>query len=389
MSLPGAGRLGDVAQVPSDSHGCPHCPHPGVGPAIVGSANVNVNGMAALRVGDAGVHSACCSSNTWVAVQGAPTVFVNGRAAFRMGDATAHCGGNGRLVAGSGNVIIGSAGGAGILGALGGLGGMLSLASSVGGVVAGALGLPANVVGLIANADKIIDVISDFRHGWKAGLASLIGAAAELGLSFGLGKLVGLLDHALSGLGTLLKEVLWIFGRYIPGLKDVLRNVHAYLQLLANFLLNVIGALPGEGACHPRQKTWRPSERTRKELTFNQAANDIWAALWASRMANPNKPTELITWDVSRLAGRLLRAFRPVFVEHPTDLRALSIEDLLAHSTLTPAPPNGEANPATLQGYYEAVVSYGAALSVPNPVASLDIEEQYARGRIPDRKSVV
>lgn len=106
--MPPAGRLGDKAQVPADSHGCPGCPHPAIGPAIDGSGNVNINGQPALRVGDKGVHAACCGPNTWEAVQGAPGVFINGRAAHRMGDPNQHCGGAGKLVEGSSNVLIGN-----------------------------------------------------------------------------------------------------------------------------------------------------------------------------------------------------------------------------------------------------------------------------------------
>lgn len=107
------GRLGDKAQCPSDSHGCNSCAHPVVGPAVAGSGDVYVNGKAALRIDDPGVHSACCGPNTWNATQGAPGVFFNNKKAHRLGDATKHCGGNGKLIEGSGNVFVGnfSAGG--------------------------------------------------------------------------------------------------------------------------------------------------------------------------------------------------------------------------------------------------------------------------------------
>lgn len=107
--MPGAGRLGDKAHVQEDSHGCPGCPHPGVGPAISGSANVFINGMPALRVDDVGIHAVCCGSNTWSAQQGSATVFINGKAAFRRDDPTRHCGGTGKLIEGSGNVNVGGA----------------------------------------------------------------------------------------------------------------------------------------------------------------------------------------------------------------------------------------------------------------------------------------
>jgi uncharacterized Zn-binding protein involved in type VI secretion len=111
--VPGQGRLGDKAQVPLDAHGCPACPHPGVGPAIGGSFDVRVNGRPALRVGDPGMHTACCGANRWSATAGSATVFINGKSAHRMGDETRHCGGRGQLIEGSPNVMVGEATSAG------------------------------------------------------------------------------------------------------------------------------------------------------------------------------------------------------------------------------------------------------------------------------------
>jgi uncharacterized Zn-binding protein involved in type VI secretion len=105
--MPPQGRLGDKSMVPADSHGCLACPHPAVGPAVAGSPNVFVNKRPALRVGDPGIHAACCGPNTWTAQQGSGTVFINGKAAHRLGDADKHCGGMGKLIEGSGNVIVG------------------------------------------------------------------------------------------------------------------------------------------------------------------------------------------------------------------------------------------------------------------------------------------
>src|SRR5690349_7640804 len=105
--MPGQGRLGDKSNVPADAHGCPACPHPAVGPAIVGSPDVNVNKLPALRVDDKGIHAACCNTNTWTAAKGSGTVFINGKAAHRMGDQDTHCGGSGQLIEGSTNVIVG------------------------------------------------------------------------------------------------------------------------------------------------------------------------------------------------------------------------------------------------------------------------------------------
>lgn len=105
--MPAAARLGDRSNCPSDSHGNECCPHNVTGPATEGSPNVFINGKPALRVGDSGVHSQCCGSNTWKCTQGSSRVFINGKPAVRLGDQTQHCGGVGKIIDGSDNVFIG------------------------------------------------------------------------------------------------------------------------------------------------------------------------------------------------------------------------------------------------------------------------------------------
>jgi uncharacterized Zn-binding protein involved in type VI secretion len=105
--MPPQGRLGDKSQVPSDSHGCVACPHTCIGPATAGSPDVLTNNRPSLRINDPGVHSSCCGANSWIAVTGSSTVFINGLAAHRMNDSDQHCGGMGRLIEGSDNVIVG------------------------------------------------------------------------------------------------------------------------------------------------------------------------------------------------------------------------------------------------------------------------------------------
>ena len=100
-------RLGDKSNVPADAHGCPACPHPAIGPAIEGSPDVNVNSRPAVRVGDHGIHAACCGPNMWEAQTGSMTVFINGKQAHRLGDMDRHCGGIGQMIEGSPNVIVG------------------------------------------------------------------------------------------------------------------------------------------------------------------------------------------------------------------------------------------------------------------------------------------
>jgi len=141
--MPQQGRLGDKSMVPADSHGCPGCPHPCIGPAVAGSPDVFVNSKPALRVGDPGVHAACCGPNTWKAKAGAPHVFINDKKAHRLGDADTHCGGTGKLIEGSPNVIVGNGGG-------GGGGGGSSLAKA-------ALTSPAAQAAMGKLAKKVVD----------------------------------------------------------------------------------------------------------------------------------------------------------------------------------------------------------------------------------------
>jgi len=108
MSLNPQGRLGDKSLAPIDVHGKSCCPHIAVsGPAIEGSPDVFVNGLSALRVGDKGVHFVCCGTNDWKAMEGSDAVFINGKPACRLGDKTKHCGGDGTLIAGSQDVLVG------------------------------------------------------------------------------------------------------------------------------------------------------------------------------------------------------------------------------------------------------------------------------------------
>jgi uncharacterized Zn-binding protein involved in type VI secretion len=104
--MPAAARLGDKAQVDQDAHGCPACPHPGVGPIVAASTNVLVNDRGAARQDDIGIHAACCGPNTFKVAKGSPTVYVNGKPFARMNDKTQHCGGSGPIIEGSPDVFI-------------------------------------------------------------------------------------------------------------------------------------------------------------------------------------------------------------------------------------------------------------------------------------------
>ena len=105
--MPKVSRVNDKAMCPSDSHGKKCCSHGVIGPAVDGSPDVFVNNQPVLRLGDPGTHSSCCGPNTWKCAEGSSTVLVNNRPIVRMGDATSHCGGTGKMVEGSPNVIVG------------------------------------------------------------------------------------------------------------------------------------------------------------------------------------------------------------------------------------------------------------------------------------------
>ena len=104
--MPEQGRLGDKSEG-IDAHGCPCCPHQVKGPAVTGAPTVLVNNKPALRISDTGVHTACCGPNMWMAVTGSSTVMIEFLPAHRKSDIDQHCGGVGKLIEGSPNVIVG------------------------------------------------------------------------------------------------------------------------------------------------------------------------------------------------------------------------------------------------------------------------------------------
>ena len=109
--MPAAARLGDKAQIQADAHGCPACPHPGVGPIVVGSHNVFTNDKPQAGQDDLGIHAACCNANNFQIAKGSGSVYVNNRPLARMQDQTKHCGGSGKIIEGSPNVFVDDNGG--------------------------------------------------------------------------------------------------------------------------------------------------------------------------------------------------------------------------------------------------------------------------------------
>lgn len=201
------GRLGDKANISADAHGCPGCPHPGTGPAIQGSANVFVNGRPALRVDDVGIHAVCCGSNMWQAQSGSSTVFINGKAAFRQNDPTRHCGGQGKLIEGSSDVLVGDSSGGGGSGGGGGDGGGQAGASDAGST--GTKGADTSGSGAANEAAKPTPVVVAAR--WseskahfgdtvklRATCGEMLGAAATFTITDNDGKSLATL-HATCG----------------------------------------------------------------------------------------------------------------------------------------------------------------------------------------------
>ena len=105
--MPEQARVSDIARCPSCSHGCLTCAHDVSGPCTGGSDDVYVNGLPAARETDPGVHESCCDANTWVATGASKTVIINGLGAHRVDDETTHCGGVGKMLTGSPDVIVG------------------------------------------------------------------------------------------------------------------------------------------------------------------------------------------------------------------------------------------------------------------------------------------
>ena len=93
-------RLGDNAHCPADAHGCPACPHPVTGPITTGSSTILIGNLPAARVGDKGIHMACCNGNTYEITSGDPTVLIDGIPAAMRGkkSTTRHCGGDGWIL---------------------------------------------------------------------------------------------------------------------------------------------------------------------------------------------------------------------------------------------------------------------------------------------------
>jgi uncharacterized Zn-binding protein involved in type VI secretion len=79
-----------------------------MGPIMLGSTDVFINGLPAARVSDIGISTPCCGPNTFEIKMGSTTVYINGKQAARKDDMTMHCGSfPGKIKMGSPDVNIG------------------------------------------------------------------------------------------------------------------------------------------------------------------------------------------------------------------------------------------------------------------------------------------
>ncbi|HEX2570563.1 MAG TPA: PAAR domain-containing protein [Polyangia bacterium] len=189
-----------MAMVPLDVHGCPSCPHQAMGPAVSGSPNVFINGRPALRVGDSGLHAACCQNNSFITQTGSQTVLINGQYAHRMGDITTHCGGIGCLITGSFDVIVGGPMAIGGLQALG-----IQVLETIAGQLldlADALALPAIV------ASRVMTIAKDLARALVRTLRPLGNAAEVAARSATLLRIHKLLDQIMEAAGRLTRAAL-------------------------------------------------------------------------------------------------------------------------------------------------------------------------------------
>jgi uncharacterized Zn-binding protein involved in type VI secretion len=89
------------------SPGVPQCDAPSIQSTLEGSSNVFINGIGAVRIGDAmktHTHGCGCVNHSPTLSTSSSTVFVNGKGLGRLGDAYD---GNHRISSGSSNVLAG------------------------------------------------------------------------------------------------------------------------------------------------------------------------------------------------------------------------------------------------------------------------------------------
>lgn len=300
-----AGRVGDQSYVPHDAHSCKKCPHAASGPATSGSSNVFFNDRPALRVGDAGQHSACCGAHGWKATAGAPGVYINGRKVHRRNDATEHCGGEGRLMEGSSNILIGD------------YYKPFCLACRE--------KTPTRLESLMAGGMTAQPLGCD-------GLSSLLGKSLAEGLpallTKGLPGLVyGLLGKTMGLLATVITDILCVAGWIAMHVVKIGRISAA--EFAEQYFTNVLDNLFDGGPRHGNQDCPLPDDdQAPRRLSFAPANRLEPAQI-------PDFDKGYGSYDVTLIVGdKFLKRFQPIEYQYEDDIRPISIEKLLMHSEL-------------------------------------------------------
>ncbi len=308
--MPAAGRLGDKSQVPSDAHGCPACPHPALGPAVSGSPTVFINGLPALRVGDSGIHAACCGTNTWRATHGAKGVFINGKAAHRLGDAVRHCGGVGRLIEGSADVVIGDLGAGGSSTSAGSA--LVAPSALALGVFAGGPPVPIRPVPLSTVVRALRDPAQFLSDLLKKGAAAGIDRLGE--------KLLGDWWNRVKRVA----KTSWKVLRRVPGLSK-------YLKVAENLADNLFDSLAyaATGQLHGFRDAPRGNVASPDQLPVG--TDDVLLDNGDSAHGKGYFKLPLDA-DVTQHLRALIEELRPVVYTFDDDAPTIGIAELRAHS---------------------------------------------------------
>lgn len=286
-----------------------------------------------MRRGDSGLHAVGCPGRPWAALKGSKTVLVNGRPAFRMGDATQHRGGQGRLVQGSANVLIGDA------------------------------GTPSSKPFSI---DILLGLGATFVFRPPRGITSLVGTLmAELipwllarGIPGAIYRLWGKSMGPIADLITqTLSVALWIAWHTVK-YKDKLA-VDWAAWFFTNHIDNILDGGPRYDwdSC-PAESVVPSDPPTYPDPSDFEGLFDVDA---------PKEKME-----------RILRYFQPVEYQYSDDLYPLSVGSILRHSTLIRA---GEAVEVP-DGYDEVGTLKNWLIALQSGVDHVDIDDEFARGHI-------
>lgn len=314
-----AGRVGDLF---SSSDGLAR------GRAASGSKNVAINGVAAPRVGDSAADGGV---GGWKIAAGAQFVLINGKNLHRMGDAIGGDNQTAWLARGSANVFVG------------GPAAVIEKKS---------LAEPSFLDLAVAwiDIDCIPGMIKSFGVGASYGLSRVFGEGLmTLGIAGGVKAFKGVLTALFKTTGAWIGvafEYLVLAAAMVPDFHSWARwFFHNYVDRL----LHGWHAL-AKDACPPPRAVNHPSR---------------WDAGYFIMKNDPRWGSIPDGCDVSLAVARLLEAYKPVFVEDPDDLQAISFENLLSHATLDPLPVGATSSPKSLKDYVDCLKAFACKHKAP------------------------